>query len=77
MSDMGSRPAFPRLGLKVTLPDGSVVPNEPGISTRTYLAAKAMQGMLAARKDGANEYELRWISRQAYAMADAMLDREN
>lgn len=70
MSTLGSEPAFP-------VPDGPIQPNEAwlghykpvsdGISTRMYLAAKAMQGMLA------NGSRVTGLAASAFAVADDML----
>lgn len=42
---------------------------------RDYLAAKAMQGILAnpAQLDNVNDKSAEWVSRDAYLVADAML----
>ena len=64
-------PAFPRNILDHG--HGVITTHESGMSLRDYFAAKAMQGMLAyaylhplAMEDG--------CARDAYAMADAMLE---
>ncbi|EMF4673514.1 hypothetical protein ACN1OJ_003329 [Providencia stuartii] len=45
------------------------------ISFRDYLAAEAMQGILAnpAQLDNVNDEAAKWVARDAYRMADAML----
>ncbi|RFT12255.1 hypothetical protein DYB39_04150 [Providencia rettgeri] len=45
------------------------------ISFRDYLAAKAMQGILAnpAQLDNVNDKSAEWVARDAYRVADAML----
>ena len=43
---------------------------EPGMTLRDYFAAKAMQGLLAGKLQSV---ELKLITRDCYAMADAML----
>ena len=70
MSTLGSEPAFP-------VPDHPIQPNEAwlghykptgdGISTRMYLAAKAMQGMLAGGS------RVTGLAASAFAVADDML----
>ena len=46
-----------------------------GMTLRDYLAAKAMQGILAnpAQLDNVNDESAEWVSRDAYRVADAML----
>ena len=66
--------AFPRLGLKVMEPNGTIVPHEPGLTMRDYFAAKAMQTLIG----GKTPYQLleggyMATAMSAYAMADAML----
>lgn len=49
---------------------------DPGISTRDYFAAKAMQGMIAGESDAGNYHEMMACSdtaERAYEFADAML----
>jgi hypothetical protein len=59
-------PAFPRHALEIKLPDGSVVPKDPGMTLRDWFASQAMR-------------EVGWHSdkdksaRLAYEIADAML----
>lgn len=70
MSTLGSEPAFP-------VPDHPIQPNEAwlghykptgdGVSTRMYLAAKAMQGMLAGGS------RVTGLAASAFAVADDML----
>ena len=68
--------AFPRLGLKVMEPNGTIVPHEPGLTMRDYFAAKAMQALLSADRYmgliGVNNFEHR-RAEDAYKVADAML----
>ncbi|MER1935816.1 hypothetical protein [Proteus terrae] len=46
-----------------------------GMTLRDYLAAKAMQGILAnpAQLDNVNDKSAEWVARDAYRVADAML----
>jgi hypothetical protein len=62
-------PAFPRHALEIKLPDGSVVPKDPGMTLRDWFAGQALQGLLASTKtsDGLA------IAKDAYILADAML----
>jgi hypothetical protein len=64
-------PAFPRHALKITFPDGSVVPHDPGMTLRQYYAGQALAGLLA--KYGLGEADPESMAADAYAYADAML----
>jgi hypothetical protein len=46
---------------------------EKGMTLRDYFAAKAMQGMMVDVEQPSCDY----IAKQAYAMADAMLEARN
>lgn len=46
----------------------------PGMSLRDYLAAQAMQGMLASHPQLLNAKDLRVAARYVYEVADAMLE---
>jgi len=86
MSEKDGGPAFPRLALKVTLPDGSVVPNDPGMTLRDWFAGKALSNPAICSGE-AKEWELTaWfgkntvgitrqqiVAKQAASYADAML----
>jgi hypothetical protein len=50
---------------------------EPGIDTRTYLAAKAMQGILASRGTPPTDHMRDVYVAQAVGMADALIARLN
>jgi hypothetical protein len=69
MSINNGGPAFPRHALEIKLPDGSVVPKDPGMTLRDWFASQALQGLLASTKtsDGLT------IAKDAYILADAML----
>ena len=58
-------PAVSHQGHVVALTEGPAL----GMTLRDYLAAKAMQGMLAAAERGSNAD----IAKYAYKVADAML----
>jgi hypothetical protein len=66
-------PAFPRHALEIKLPDGSVVPKDPGMTLRDWFATHATDADIAAIQNpphGAqniSRYEARYIH------ADAML----
>lgn len=70
MTDKTGGAAFPASGH----PDMQFVAQE-GMSLRDYLAAKAMNGILAnnAMIDTATDQTLEWVAKNAYQMADAML----
>ncbi|MEX5749324.1 hypothetical protein AB6H34_01105 [Proteus mirabilis] len=70
MEDKTGGAAFPASGH----PDMQFVAQE-GMSLRDYLAAKAMNGILAnnAMIDTATDQTLEWVAKNAYQMADAML----
>ncbi|MBI6188698.1 hypothetical protein JEP98_05930 [Providencia rettgeri] len=70
MTDKTGGAAFPASGH----PDMQFVARE-GMNLRDYLAAKAMQGILAnpGQLDNVNDEAAKWVARDAYAMADAML----
>jgi hypothetical protein len=65
-------PAFPRLGLKVTGPDGQVIAHDPGMTLRDYFAAKAMQALLSDQ-DWRQDMDFGETASAAYRQADAML----
>ncbi|HJF24544.1 MAG TPA: hypothetical protein K8V18_06090 [Proteus mirabilis] len=71
MTDKTGGAAFPVSGH----PDMQFVAQE-GMSLRDYLAAKAMNGILAnnAMIDTATDQTLEWVAKNAYQMADAMLN---
>jgi hypothetical protein len=50
-----------------------------GMTMRDYLAAKAMQGILSnpGQLDNVNDEAARWVARDAYLVADAMLKARN
>lgn len=52
----------------------AVVPSHEGMSLRDYFAAKAMQVCLAQANSFPDEHWRDGIARDAYAMADAMLE---
>lgn len=70
MTDKTGGAAFPASGH----PNMQFVAQE-GMSLRDYLAAKAMNGILAnpAQLDNVNDKSAEWVSRDAYLVADAML----
>ncbi|HGF6560326.1 TPA: hypothetical protein ACF2YT_001222 [Providencia alcalifaciens] len=70
MPDKTGGAAFPASGH----PDMQFVAQE-GMNLRDYLAAKAMQGILAnpGQLDNVNDEAAKWVARDAYTMADAML----
>lgn len=70
MPDKTGGAAFPASGH----PDMQFVAQE-GMNLRDYLAAKAMNGILAnnAMIDTATDQTLEWVAKNAYQMADAML----
>ncbi|ENZ0174683.1 hypothetical protein ACF958_003497 [Providencia rettgeri] len=70
MTDKTGGAAFPASGH----PDMQFVAQE-GMSLRDYLAAKAMQGILVnpGQLDNVNDEAAKWVARDAYTMADAML----
>ncbi|MBG5919480.1 hypothetical protein [Providencia stuartii] len=70
MTDKTGGAAFPASGH----PDMQFVAQE-GMNLRDYLAAKAMNGILAnnAMIDTATDQTLEWVAKSAYKMADAML----
>ncbi len=66
-------PAFPSDILK-KLSEFTVVPGKaPGMSLRDYLAAKALQGILANQELTAHKPKPELVAQHAYEMADAML----
>ena len=73
MSDNTGGSAFPRLGLKVMEPNGTIVPHEPGMTLRDYFAAKAMQSVIAGVATRADEFIYSECAALSYEMADAML----
>ncbi|MBS0923226.1 hypothetical protein JK188_01880 [Providencia sp. JGM181] len=70
MTDTTGGAAFPASGH----PDMQFVAQE-GMNLRDYLAAKAMNGIIAnnAMIDTATDQTLEWVAKNAYQMADAML----
>jgi hypothetical protein len=70
-------PAFPRHALEIKLPDGSVVPKDPGMTLRDWFATHATEADIAAVRahglaaDLANGLGTRYEAR--YIHADAML----
>jgi hypothetical protein len=70
--DHGSRPAFPFMH---ELPDGfgSEVFHAPGLDTRTYLAAHALAGLLAAHSGDCALPDSDVAARKAVRLADALL----
>lgn len=50
-----------------------------GMNLRDYFAAKAMQGILAnpGQLDNVNDDAAKWVARDAYKVADAMLKARN
>jgi hypothetical protein len=64
---MNNPPAFPT-GI-ITDGKGKIIGGSNGMTLRDYMAAKAMQGMMAEVHDPNCEY----IAQTAYKMADAML----
>lgn len=68
MTDKTGGAAFP-------IPATELHGTDTGMSLRDYLAAKAMQGILAnpAQLDNVNDKSAEWVSRDAYLVADAML----
>nr|ELR5184294.1 hypothetical protein [Providencia rettgeri] len=70
MTDKTGGAAFPASGH----PDMQFVAQE-GMSLRDYLAAKAMNGIIAnnAMIDTSTDQTLEWVAKNAYQMADAML----
>jgi hypothetical protein len=63
-------PAFPGHALKITLPDGSVVPKAPGMTLRDWFAIHATEADILAAQ-GAYRVVTRFEAR--YIHADAML----
>ena len=59
-------PAFPAMHF-------DLADNEHGLTMRDYFAAKAMQGLLASEVNA----PLKTFAKQAYTMADAMLEARN
>lgn len=72
MSKETGGPAFPG-GRRFELGDGWQ--SEEGMTLRDYFAAKAMQGILSnpGQLDNVNEDAAKWVTRDAYKVADAML----
>ncbi|WOC06321.1 hypothetical protein [Providencia sp. PROV024] len=68
MTDKTGGAAFP-------IPATELHGTHTGMSLRDYLAAKAMQGILAnpGQLDNVNDEAAKWVARDAYTMADAML----
>lgn len=68
-------PAFPRHALEIKLPDGSVVPKDPGMTLRDWFASQAMQGLIASPRGPVNGGTVTdsWVAENAYIVADAML----
>ena len=64
-------PAFPGHALKITLPDGSVVPKAPGMTLRDWFAGQALAGMCAVPVRHGTTAET--FADSAYVLADAML----
>ncbi|HGN1931980.1 MULTISPECIES: hypothetical protein [Providencia] len=70
MTDKTGGAAFPASGH----PDMQFVAQE-GMDLRDYLAAKAMQGILAnpGQLDNVTDEAAKWVACDSYRMADAML----
>ncbi|HBZ17535.1 MAG TPA: hypothetical protein DEO73_17485 [Pantoea sp.] len=67
--------AFPRQQWEYDGQNNVLQYQEEGMTLRDYLAAKAMQGILAnpGQLDNLNADATGWVSNDAYKMADAML----
>jgi len=72
MNEQSGGSAFPWTELRT---DGSIHAQYFGMSLRDYFAAKALQGLLVAPKEGwPKELQaISSVSQAAYRMADAML----
>ena len=70
MSINNGGPAFPRHALEIKLPDGSVVPKDPGMTLRDWFASQAMAGLVPYVVKGATFEN---VAEDAYKAADAML----
>jgi hypothetical protein len=64
---MNNPPAFPNVSIRTK--EGTEIYGDSGMSLRDYMAAKAMQGMLA----DPSTPEIMDIAGAAYEVADAML----
>ena len=70
MSINNGGPAFPRHALEIKLPDGSVVPKDPGMTLRDWFAGQALAGLVSYVVEGATFEN---VAEDAYKAADAML----
>lgn len=77
MSKETGGPAFPREDYQCNGAAGSL--GQEGMTLRDYLAAKAMNGILSnpGQLDNVNDEVARWVARDAYLVADAMLKARN
>lgn len=67
--------AFPRQQWEYDGQNNVLQYQEEGMTLLDYFAAKAMQGILSnpGQLDNVNEDAAKWVSRDAYKVADAML----
>lgn len=76
----GDEPAFPCdvLDFQPTTGEQVVRQSSPGVSVRLWLAAQAMQGMLAnsAFVDDMSQAAMQYVSTNAFDMADVMLKHQ-
>jgi hypothetical protein len=71
--------AFPRQQWEYDGQNNVLQYQEEGLTLRDYFAAKAMQGILAnpGQLDNVNNDAAKWVARDAYKVADAMLAARN
>lgn len=71
--------AFPRQQWKYDAQNNVLQYQEEGMTLRDYLAAKAVQGMVAnpGMWDLINERHAQSVAKDAYLIADAMLEARN
>jgi hypothetical protein len=74
MSKETGGPAFPYSGVHKG-DDANHIIDSHGMTLRDYFAAKAMQGILAnsGQLDNLNANAVKWVVRDSFLMADAML----
>jgi len=70
---MNNPPAFPMTGFETRNGQGIQSGHHTGMTLRDYMAAKAMQGMLAGLLAYGHDILWNQIAEDAYKQADAML----